>query len=450
MTTRSTEPSLSPLVPGLSRRGLLIAAASTAAGTAGLLILPTKAEAATASPRHGSRPDVVGPWFDEMLATFAAAPTAGLPERMWAMSWIAAWAALSARRAAPVRAPGQRAVFEDAATATAVHGVLKALVPGQADKLDGVLADSLAGLAASEAKKAGIAAGREAAAAMVAVRTGDGLDLASVNVPFTLPPEAPGVYRLTPGATQTVAAGYGLARPFLLGRADRFRPPPPPALGTAPYRRALDEVRRLGGEVSERTEAQSDLAWLDPLSQYVPVLRLLVGDSARSRRSKVRLLAALGAVIVDSSIATFDAKYALLHWRPVTAIRDADTDGDPRTAPDPTWNSFLPTPPHPEYPSGHAVTAGAAEQVLSQLVGPCTPMAFSITFARGDGRVVTRNYRRGTPWSTLTKENIDARVLAGVHFRYSDEVGAALGRQVARYDLYLLARGGVGPVRVTW
>ncbi len=137
MTTRSTEPSLSPLVPGLSRRGLLIAAASTAAGTAGLLILPTKAEAATASPRHGSRPDVVGPWFDEMLATFAAAPTAGLPERMWAMSWIAAWAALSARRAAPVRAPGQRAVFEDAATATAVHGVLKALVPGQADKLDG-------------------------------------------------------------------------------------------------------------------------------------------------------------------------------------------------------------------------------------------------------------------------------------------------------------------------
>lgn len=445
MTTGSA--GSSPGTAGISRRGLLIAAT----GAAGVLVLPTAAQAAAAAPaRTGSRPDVVGPWFDEMLATFGASPGAGLPERMWAMSWTAAWAAVSSQRSAPARSPQQVAAFEDAAAATAVHDVLKALVPTQAAKLAGVLTGSLAALPAGEAKEAGMAAGRKAAAAIIAARTGDGLDLASVSVPFTLPAEAPGVYRLTPGATQTVAAGYGRARPFLLGRADRFRPAPPPALGTARYRRDLNEVRRLGGAVSERTEEQSDLAWLDPMSQYTPVLRSLVADPARSRRSKVRLLAALGTAIVDSSIATFEAKYAYLFWRPVTAIRAADTDGDPSTAPDPTWTPNLLTPPHPEYPSGHAVTAGAAEYVLSQLIGPRTPTTFSISYARGNGPTVTRTYRAGTPWSVLTQDNIDARVLAGVHFRFSDEVGAELGRNVARYNLRRLVRGDAGAVKVTW
>jgi hypothetical protein len=437
MTTGSAGSSVPPLTAGTSRRRLLIAGA----GAAGFVALSTAAPAAAlASNRVGSRPDLVSPWFEEMLATFQAAPSAGLPERTWAMSWGAAWAALGSRYAAPARSPERRAVFEDAAVATAVHDVLKALVPDQAVKLDGVLASSLAGLAAGEAKEAGIASGRAAAAAMVAARTGDGLDLASVNAPFTLPPEAPGVYRLTPGATQVVGAGYGKARPFLLGRNDRFRPPPPPALGSHQYRQELKEVRRLGGEVSERTEEQSDLAWLDPLTQYLPLLKLLTGDPARPRGGKVRLLATLGAAIVDTSIAVFEAKYHYMYWRPVTAIRFADTDGDPRTTPDPTWASFLFTPPHPEYLSGHAATAGAVEQVLSQLVGPCTPVAFSTTYPRGDGKLVTRNYRRGTPWSTLTQENVDARVLAGVHYRNSDVVGAALGRQVAHYDLPRLAR----------
>lgn len=441
MTTGSAESSASPLTAGTSRRRLLVAAAGVAAGAAGVVTLPTGAQAAPAPTRVDSRPDLVGRWLDEMLATIMSSPSAGLPERSWAMAWTAAWAALGSRRAATAHSPKQRAVFEDAALATAVHDVLAALVPDQAVRLDGALADSLASLAGGEAREAGIASGREAAADVIAARTGDGLDLASVSAPFPLPPEAPGVYRLTPGATQTVAAGYGRARPFLLGRADRFRPPPPPALGTAAYRRDLNEVRRLGGQVSARTEEQSDLAWLDPLTQYVPVLRLVVGEPTRPRRTKVLLLAALGATIVDASIAVFEAKYHYLFWRPVTAIRAADTDGDPRTAPDPTWASYLMTPPHPEYPSGHAVTAGAAEQVLSQVVGPRCPGAFSITLTRGDGRVVTRRYRRGIPWSTLTQENIDARVWAGVHFRFSDEIGATLGRRVANFNLSRLTRG---------
>ncbi|MDX3659642.1 vanadium-dependent haloperoxidase [Streptomyces sp. ID05-26A] len=411
----------SPFTAGLSRRRLL----AMTAGAASLAVLPAEALA-----QNGSRTDLVGPWFGEMIATMMSSPGAGLPERTWAMSWGAALDALGGGRAG-----WQRAVFEDAAVASAVHGVLTALIPDQKARLDAVLAGSLATLPAGPARDAGTAAGRASAAARVAARVGDGLDIESVNAPFTLPPEAPGIYRLTPGATRVVGAGYGRARPFLLGRGNRFRLGAPPVLGTAEYRRDLDELHRLGGQVSERTEEQDVLAWLDPMSQYTPVLRLLAADQARPRRDRVRLLAALGAVIVDTSIAVFDSKYTHLRWRPVTAIRAADTDGDPRTKPDPAWTPNLLTPPHPEYPSGHAATAGAAEQVLTQLVGPSTPMAFSITFPRGDGTILTRDYRRGTTWAALTRENVDARVLAGVHFRFSDEAAAALGRRVARYDL---------------
>ncbi|MFJ8133207.1 vanadium-dependent haloperoxidase [Streptomyces hydrogenans] len=442
MTTGSPGSSAPSLAAGTSRRRLLAAAAGVAAGAAGLVALPVTARAATPAPAGtGTATDLVLPWLDEMLAAFAASPMHGLPERTWAMGWMAAWAAIGSPRAA---AHGRRAVFEDAAVATSVHGVLLALVPDQAVRLDGVLGRSLAGLPAGGAKEAGIAAGREAAASMVAARTGDGLDMGSVNTPFELPPEAPGVYRYTPGQTMLVGAGYGKARTFLLGRADRYRPGAPPALGTARYRRDLEEVRRLGGVVSERTEEQTDTAWLDPLSHYVPALRALVGQQSRSRRNKVLILAALGSSIVDSSIACFDAKYALLHWRPVTAIRFADTDGDPRTTPNPTWESYLQTPPHPEFPSGHAVTAGAAEAVVTALVGPYSPVEFTSTWKRGDGKTVTRHYACGTAWTALTQENVDARVLAGVHFRFSDEIGADLGRDVAHHNLRRLARGLAG------
>ncbi|WP_106619391.1 vanadium-dependent haloperoxidase [Saccharothrix carnea] len=421
-----------PLSAGISRRRLLIATA----GVTGVALLPALPRPAAA----GSTPDLVGRWFDEMLAT-AASPAIGYVERIWAMSWLAAGAALGPWRAVPQRSGEQSAVYEDAAVATAVHGVLKALVPEQAARLDTALAGSLAGLPGGAAKEVGIVAGREAAAAVVRARADDRLDPASVNAPFTPPPEAPGVYRFTPGVTRVVGAGYSRGRPFLIQRADRFRPPRPPALGTDEYRRDLAEVRRLGGQVSERTEEQSDLAWLNPLAQYLPVFRSVLGDPTRSRADKVRLLVAFGVTVVDSGIALFEAKYFHLHWRPITAIRAADTDGDPLTDPDPTWASNLPTPAHPEYPSGHTVTAAVAEQVFSRFVGPSSPVTFSATYTRGDGKVVHREYRRGTPWTALTRENVDSRVYAGVHFRFSDEVGATLGRRVAYHNLRRLTLG---------
>jgi hypothetical protein len=354
---------------------------------------------------------------------------------MLAISWVAALDALAAGASRAERSR-QRPRFEDAAVATAVHDVLVALVPDQTDRLGAALAASLAAIPDGDARQDGVLAGQAAAARTLAGREGDGLDPASLNLPFTPPPEAPGVYRLPPGADATQGAGWHLAQPFLLDRADRFRPGPPPALGTDRYRHDLQELQAVGGTISQRTEQQSDIAWLAPPMQYLPALGALVREPGRSLAWKVRLLAAYATATVDAQIATGDAKFAHLHWRPVTAIRAADTDGDPLTDPDAAWTSYLPTPPNPEYPSAHAVVAGAAERVLAHFTGPRTPAPFTATYARGDSQApVTREYRRGTPWATLTQENVDARVWAGVHFRFSDEVGASLGRQVGDHGV---------------
>jgi hypothetical protein len=224
----------------------------------------------------------------------------------------------------------------------------------------------------------------------------------------------------------------GQARPFLLGRADRFRPGPPPALDTGTYRRDLDEVYRLGGANSaERTAAQTDIALLwaqSALAAYTPPLRALVSDRSRPLVWKVRLLAAFSVATTDAGIAVADAKYAYLWWRPITALRD--------TGIDPTWTPLRPTPAHPEYASGHTGFAGAAEQVLEHFAGPRTPASFTIT---NPGQDVSRDYPRGTPWSAITREVVDSRVWLGVHYRTSDQVGATLGRRVADYDLTRLA-----------
>jgi hypothetical protein len=417
-------------------------ARSSVAEAAGLTLTERPRVVDTAASTGG---DVVGRWFDEMTALAVPSPgvppIAGVFERMWAITWVSALAGLEAGTGRSL-SPRQGSRFGDAAVASAVHDALVTQLPDQAVRLDAVLVSSLAAIPDGDAKQAGIRAGRAAAARTLAGRAGDGLDPASVNRPYTPPPEAPGVYRLLPGATTTEGAGLGEARPFLLGRGDRFRSlvGPPPALGTEEYRRGLLEVQRLGGVVSERTDQQSDIAWLAPQMQYLPALGSLVRGPGRPLSWKVRLLAAYATVTADSQIAVADAKFAYLHWRPITAIRAADTDGDPLTDPDPTWTSYLPTPRNPDWPSGHAAFAGAAEQVLEHFTGPRTPVPITTTIRRGDGRIATREYRRGTPWSVLTHDNVDARVWAGVHFRFSDEAGARLGRRIGDYAVARLER----------
>lgn len=422
----------------LSRRRLLAMGLGTAVGGAVLVAGPGVAQAAGAvllerSAATGpgrARSGVVSDWLDQLAASPLPRDALGLADRVWAITWVSAQTALDLGN-------DRRSAFETAAVAVAAHDALVALVPDQAGRLDAALAASLAAIDDGDAKQAGIRAGQEGAARTLRDRENDGMDPESINAPVTLPPPGPGVFQLPPDATETLAAGLARARPFLLDRADRFRPGPPAPIGSDIYRRDWDETRRMGAAVgSERTTEQDETAFLAPGMQYIPALQAIVGATGRSLRWKVRLLEAYSVATLDAFIACVEAKMAYMWWRPITAIRLADTDGDPWTAAYPDWTPYLATPAFPEYPGAHSTIAGAAEKVLTTFTGPGTPVPFTAQILKEGGVVVaTRQYPRGTPWSSFTQDNIGSRVYAGVHWRYSDDVAAEQGRQVAGHDL---------------
>ncbi|MGW0477066.1 vanadium-dependent haloperoxidase [Streptomyces coeruleorubidus] len=405
--------------------------ALVALGSAVLLAASvTVPSAAAAGAEEQPRSSVVLDWYDTTAATIAAggAPTQITNSRTWAVSWLAA-----ARATRPVPAGVDRGDFQDAALASAVHDALVALVPSRTEELDAALRTTLEGVPDGPAESEGVAAGARQARLVLAAREGDGLDPASVNAPFTVPPAAPGVWQPTPPA-YAPAAQYGnrLARPFLLDSPDQYRLPAPPALDSARYRADLAEVRAYGAvDSTVRTEKQTETAdfWLgSSLTLYTEPLRVALARSPQSSAGRARLVALFHIALVDTQIATSDTKYAYLRWRPVTAIRAGSID------PDPAWTPLHTTPAHPDYPSGHNTYSGAAEAVLSALVGPRTA-PFKLTSPTAPG--VTRTY---TSWSRLSRENVDARVYSGIHTRSADEAGLVLGERVATHALRNAAR----------
>lgn len=397
----------------MTRRSVLATAVGAGAAT---VLIPSSADAT------GPRVDTLLEWYDLTATTIGVitGPQQVTNSRTWAVAWIAAWRAVSAVR------PGADA---ELALAAAVHETLISTNPAAAPALDAALATTLARLSARHPDRA-VTAGADAARAVLAERAGDGLDLASVNRPFTPPPAAPGVWQPTPPAYATaVQAGQGDGRPFLVRGVQPLQPGPPPALGSDVYLRDLAESRAIGAvDSAVRTPRQTAVArfWSQTsLNGFTGALRTTVaphGSHAANRRplaERIALLAVFHAATIDAQITTYQAKYRYLFWRPVTAIRTG------ALAPDPSWTPLIATPAHPEYPSGHTTYAGAAQAVLDALAGP--PRApFSLTSAVAPD--VTLTYQR---WSQLTQDNIDARVWEGVHFRNTDEVGAAVGRRAA-------------------
>ncbi|ONH59830.1 phosphoesterase PA-phosphatase [Frankia sp. CcI49] len=405
--------------------------------------------AAAPSTSAGPGADVVLDWYDVTAQTVAAAalPAQVTNSRIWAVSWLAADRAITSRPGGHGGSgghggPGRKdADFATAAFATAIHDGLAAQVPARTAELDAALAATLADVPDGNDETAGVEAGHRAARALLAERAGDGLDVASVNAPYTPPAEAPGVWRPTPPAyAPAVGSGQGKGRTFLLGPANRFRPGPPDPLGSPAYQRDLAEVRAVGSvDSTVRTAEQTDVAmfWAQSsLTGYTTILRGLVEqERARPLAWQTHLVATfhqvtIDQVTIDAQIAGYEAKYVYTRWRPVTAIRFADTDGDPTTDADPNWTPLIATPAHPEYPSGHATYAGAAQRVLEAFTGSGPARPIAVTSATAPG--VTRTY---SSWRQATQDNIDARVWEGVHFRHTDETGAQLGRTVAAYDL---------------
>jgi hypothetical protein len=387
---------------------------------------PAAAAASSAAPSSADT-DAVLSWYDLTASVVAAAafPPQVVNSRAWAVAWIAA--------ARAVRRSGGGPDAQTAAFASAVHDALAAQVPAQAGVLDAALAATLAALPGGRPERRAVAIGAAAAREVLAERAADGLDVAHVNIPWTPPAPAPGIWQATPpGFGPAIQAGEGSATPFLLGRPDRFRLGPPPGLDDPRYLASLAEVAAYGSADSTVRDAeQTGIGefWAQPLptppAGYTGVLRAALA-SAPGLAGQVRLIAAFHAITADAQIAVYDTKYTYVRWRPVTAIRA----GHGAIAPNPAWTPVIATPSHPEYASGHATFAGAAERVLTALAGPRARRPFTLTSPTAPGLALT--YRA---WHELTRDIIDARVWTGVHFRFSDERGARLGRTVADYGL---------------
>lgn len=419
-----------PNLPRGRKAALLALLATLLLGTALLLASNAGAHRNRPHPQPHSDQALALEWFDLSKNTVAAAafPEPITASRTWAVSWLTAARAVD-------EGSGWR--FQGAAFATALHDTLASQVPSRQAQLDAALASTLAGIPDGRQKSRGVAAGQDEAAAILAERAGDGLDTASVDIPWTPPPAAPGIWQPTPPTFgPAVRAGQKDGRAFLLASNDQFRPGPPPAIDSPKFLDALAEIHAVGQDTSSvRTPAQTDTALFiaqDSFALYSQALRAVLADTNHSLAWDAKAVAAFHVAEVDTQIAIFEAKYVYAFWRPVTAIRTGSVD------PDPTWTPLLATPRHPEYPSGHAGYAGAAEAVLTALTGPRAPQPVAATSSTAPGSVHTY-----TRWSQITQETIDGRVWEGVHYRFSDEIAAKVGKQVAAWDLSHLGELGI-------
>ena len=376
-----------------------------------------------------ARADVIADWNERAVNAGNVARVGNSPTaRAIAMVHLAMFEAVNsiAPRYTPYRArlaadPG---ASRDAAAASAAHGVLVRLYPQQTAELDKALQASLSAVSDGAPKTQGIQLGQQAAAAILAERSNDGADAPNTYRPFT----ATGKYVPT-----TLPIGWTVkdVKPFSLKAGNQLRPAAPYSLKSSQWAKDFSEVKRMGAKNgSARTSEQTEIArfWeLTGPATYNPVIRQLSASSGFDILDNARLFALFSMVTADAGIAIFDAKYAYNFWRPVTAIRNADMDGNNATERDPTWEPFIATPMHPEYPCAHCISQGSAASVLEAFFGDVVP-TFTMTSTTAPG--VTRKFSR---LSDYVAEVVNARVYDGVHYRTSGEVGAAMGRRNGQF-----------------
>jgi hypothetical protein len=217
--------------------------------------------------------------------------------------------------------------------------------------------------------------------------------------------------------------------PFVLRSGSQFRPDAPPALDSELYAKNYNEIKSIGAKFgSTRSTEQSDIAlfWrASPTAIWNPILRQAAETRNYDLSEQAQLFALFYVAAADASIACWDAKYEFNFWRPQSAIRNGNADGNDSTVGDATWEPFIATPPHPEYPSGHATNSSAMAKILTLKFGDDPGVTLTVTQTG-----ITRTWTR---FSDAVQEVIDARVYSGIHFRNSDEVGARIGRQVAQF-----------------
>jgi hypothetical protein len=384
---------------------------------------------------------------------------------MYAMMHVAIHDALNAidRRSQPYAFRGgtNRPVSPNAAVATAARDVLVPLLselpdPFPQECIDAGVASVEADYAAAldaipdgGAKSRGMRKGAKAAAAILALRASDGSDTPLLDPAYPQGTD-PGEYRFTPGTPFAFAPGWADVTPFVLRDSSQFRPSAPYRVTSEGYTRDFRQVKRLGGDdtstPSDRTAAQTEIAlfWVEssPL-QWNRIARTVSADRDLDMWENARLFGLLNLAMADGYIGSFETKYLYNFWRPVTAIRNADTDGNPNTNVDADWTPLVQTPPIPDYDSAHSVEGGAAAQVLRRFFGT-DEIDFetcSLTLPAGstcdDVPSVTRSY---SSFSEAADENAFSRVLVGFHFRKACAVGVQHGREIGDRAFRLFLR----------
>ena len=315
------------------------------------------------------------------------------------------------------------------AEAAAIHAAYVVALnefPTLAATINSAYEMAIAGVQATpEARAAGIAVGEAAATAVLATRAGDHRN--DPELEGYTPGSGPGVWRPTPPAAPPQTPFLRFVTPFGYDDPARFRPKAPPALDSRTYTADYNESKDLGRLTNtSRTPEESATAQF-----WMPSASALWTANVRSLASSLDLLhaarfEAIGiAAVTNALIAAWDAKYAYMFWRPVTAIRAGDTDGNLETEPDAEWTPFIVTPSHPEYPAAHTTVGGAALGFYTVWFGSDE---FRLAFMGNGGAV-----RIYTSVKEIHAEEGNARVWGGMHWRHSTEVGTAIGSRVGKY-----------------
>lgn len=320
-----------------------------------------------------------------------------------------------------------------AAVASANYISLLKLLPKQRHAILNAYLTALKQAPDGATKELGIAAGKNAAEAVLAARVNDGSDTFDLYRPHT----TAGSY--VPTVTP-VTPHWPSRRPWLLTSASQFRPVPPPTLDSEAWARDFNEVKQMGAsDSSKRNKKQTAIAkfWeatLPPI--YHGVVHSVAAQAGRTPTQNARLFALVTQASDDALIAVFDAKYHYGFWRPITAIRNADIDGNQSTKRDASWAPFIRTPMHPEYPCAHCVVAATVGSILKAEVGS-SPMPLLKT------RSTTANgaMRSWVNVEDFVQEVSNARIYDGVHYRTSTDVGNAMGRKIGENTIKKFSPG---------
>ena len=381
--------------------------------------------------------DTVSDWWEFANKISPLYAPGGTPDQKRAVSRasLAMFEALNAvdrRYESYLKLPaGDPAASQDAAAATAAYKVLLHHYPDKKAALDESYAITMDEIVDEKAREAGRLVGEQAAQAAI---TAGAMDPAFKPVPWR-PRTSPGVW--VPTTTPGIDSSTWAFKPWAISSVQAMRAPPPPALTSETWTRDYDEVRRLGAKAStERTPHQTLMARFREGPDLTPSLRAVADSPGRRPVQNARMFALYQMAFDDAVMVMSESKDHHNFWRPITAIRNGDEDGNPATQPEPGWTPLLGTPNFSEYPCGHCTFAAAVAEVMKAETGPAPKGGVKVASLTIPNSVV----QTLPTWDRWVEEVSLSRTLGGVHYRFANRAGEEIGRKAARAVLDKVAR----------